>query len=88
MKTSIAHAYGTVDCHVDALLALLRQLKAEEGADAVSVNDLVIKAVSVALQACPAVNCVWQGGQVRGRGGSHDTGVSCGAEELFVVSST
>ena len=47
------------------LLELRKQYKA--GGISVSVNDLVIKAVAVALTRCPEMNCVWHGDQV----GSH-----------------
>ena len=33
-----------------------------------SINDILIKAVAVALTLCPEMNCVWQGDQVRHKG--------------------
>nr|XP_027208785.1 dihydrolipoyllysine-residue acetyltransferase component 1 of pyruvate dehydrogenase complex, mitochondrial-like isoform X1 [Penaeus vannamei] len=61
-KSGIAHSYGTLECQSDKLLALRKQYK-NEGIN-VSVNDLIIKAVSVALTKCPEMNCVWQGDQL------------------------
>lgn len=61
-KSGIAHSYGTIECRIDALLALRKQFKKDK--IAVSVNDLIVKAVAVALQACPNLNCVWQGDQL------------------------
>lgn len=61
-QSGIAHSYGTLECQSDKLLALRKQYK-NEGIN-VSVNDLIIKAVSVALTKCPEMNCVWQGDQV------------------------
>lgn len=61
-KSGIAHSYATVECVVDKLVALRKQYKAE-GIN-VSVNDLVIKAVAVALTRCPEMNCVWKGDQL------------------------
>ena len=50
---------------MDSLLELRKQYKAD-GVN-VSVNDLIIKAVAVALTRCPEMNCVWQGDQVSHR---------------------
>ncbi|XP_063594021.1 pyruvate dehydrogenase protein X component-like [Penaeus indicus] len=61
-KSGIAHSYGTLECQSDKLLALRKQYK-NEGMN-VSVNDLIIKAVSMALTKCPEMNCVWQGDQL------------------------
>ncbi|XP_069156767.1 pyruvate dehydrogenase protein X component, mitochondrial isoform X3 [Procambarus clarkii] len=61
-KGGIAHSYGTIDCCVDKLVALRKQYK-KEGIS-VSINDLIIKAVAVALNRCPEMNCVWRGDQL------------------------
>ena len=68
-KRTIPHFYLTVDCHIDALLALRKQLndaapkvKAEDGekpAYKLSVNDFVIKAMAMALKAVPEANVSW-----------------------------
>lgn len=63
LQTTIAHSYASMECRMDSLLELRKQFK-EEGIN-VSVNDLIIKAVAVALSRCPEMNCVWQGDQVR-----------------------
>lgn len=47
---------------MESMLQLRKDFKAE-GVN-VSVNDLIIKAVAVALSRCPEMNCVWQGDQV------------------------
>ena len=50
-KQTVPHFYLTIDCELDALLALRAQLNAgrKEGADyKLSVNDFVIKAVAIA----------------------------------------
>ncbi|XP_076067374.1 pyruvate dehydrogenase protein X component-like isoform X3 [Oratosquilla oratoria] len=61
-KGSVAHSYGTIDCSVDKLVNMRKQFK-KDGFK-VSMNDLIIKAVAVALQQCPEMNCVWQGNQL------------------------
>ena len=57
-KQTVPHFYLTVDCRIDKLLAMRAELN--DGADSkVSVNDLVIKAVALALKAVPAANASW-----------------------------
>ncbi|MFN0263675.1 pyruvate dehydrogenase complex dihydrolipoamide acetyltransferase [Tepidamorphus sp. 3E244] len=57
--------YITLDCEIDALLALRSQLNAAapdvDGKPAykISVNDMVIKAMAMALKAKPAANVSW-----------------------------
>ncbi|MET2829862.1 pyruvate dehydrogenase complex dihydrolipoamide acetyltransferase [Mesorhizobium shangrilense] len=68
-KTTIPHFYLTLDCELDALLALRTQLnaaaptkktdKGEAPAYKLSVNDMVIKAFAVALKAVPDANASW-----------------------------
>jgi pyruvate dehydrogenase E2 component (dihydrolipoamide acetyltransferase) len=68
-KSTIPHFYLTIDCDLDALLALRQQLndaaptrktdKGEEPAYKLSVNDMVIKAMALALQAVPEANASW-----------------------------
>ena len=59
-KRTIPHFYLSVDCEIDALLAMRKQLN--ERADdkyKLSVNDMVVKAVGVALRRVPAANVSW-----------------------------
>ena len=62
-KREQPHFYLTIDCELDALLKLRADLNARspEGAGAykLSVNDLLIKAVAVALKRVPAANASW-----------------------------
>src|SRR5205085_8793822 len=68
-KTTIPHFYLTLDCELDALLALRTQLnaaapvkktdKGETPAYKLSVNDMVIKAFAMALMAVPDANASW-----------------------------
>ncbi len=56
-KQTVPHFYLTVDCEIDSLLDLCRQLNDKaDGAYRLSVNDLVIKAAAVALRRVPAAN--------------------------------
>ena len=64
-KSTIPHFYLTVDCELDALLALRKQVneaapvKDEKPVYKVSVNDMIIKALALALQAVPDANATW-----------------------------
>ncbi len=55
-KQQIPHFYVTVEMDMEALLTLREQVNAAGGAVKVSVNDCLLKAVSVALLAAPNVN--------------------------------
>ena len=67
--STIPHFYLTLDCELDALLALRKQLndaspmlKTDAGdrpAYKLSVNDMVIKAMALALKAVPDANASW-----------------------------
>src|SRR6185312_4125985 len=54
-KATIPHFYLTVDCEIDSLLRMRKEIN--ESADLkLSVNDFVIKAVAVTLKKIPAAN--------------------------------
>ncbi|MBB4076831.1 pyruvate dehydrogenase E2 component (dihydrolipoamide acetyltransferase) [Bartonella fuyuanensis] len=74
-KQRVPHFYITVDCELDALLALRTQLNAvapmvkmqeeEKPTYKLSVNDMVIKAVALSLKAVPDANVSWlEGGML------------------------
>lgn len=65
-KQTIPHFYVTIDCKLDALLSCRQDINAEAPVDAegkplykVSVNDLVVKAIALALRKVPAANASW-----------------------------
>jgi pyruvate dehydrogenase E2 component (dihydrolipoamide acetyltransferase) len=68
-KSTIPHFYLTLDCEIDALLALRAQInaaspmrKTEKGevpAYKLSVNDMIIKALALALRDVPDANASW-----------------------------
>ena len=64
-KRDIPHYYVTIDCELDALMALRQQLntKAGEGVK-LSVNDFVIRAAALALKKMPEVNAAWGGDHI------------------------
>jgi len=65
-KQSIPHFYLRRDIQLDALLKFRAELNAQLAARGVklSVNDFIIKACALALQAVPAANAVWAGDRV------------------------
>ncbi|KAM6937483.1 pyruvate dehydrogenase protein X component, mitochondrial [Xenentodon cancila] len=58
-KTTIPHAYASVDCDVAAVMKLRKDLAKEQ--IKVSVNDFIIKAAAVTLKEIPEVNVTWSG---------------------------
>ncbi len=61
-KQTVPHFYLTVDCELDALLGLRKELNAsgeKSGAYKLSVNDFVIRAVALALKQVPDANASW-----------------------------
>ena len=68
-KSTIPHFYLTIDCDLDALLKLRAELnaaapvrktdKGEAPAYKLSVNDMVIKAMALALRDVPTANVSW-----------------------------
>jgi pyruvate dehydrogenase E2 component (dihydrolipoamide acetyltransferase) len=65
-KQTVPHFYLSLDCELDALMALREQINAAAGKDKdgkpaykLSVNDFIIKALAIALQRVPNANSVW-----------------------------
>ena len=65
-KQTVPHFYLRRDIRLDALLKFRSQLnkQLESRAVKLSVNDFIIKACALALQAVPAANAVWAGDRV------------------------
>jgi len=62
-KSTVPHFYLTVDCELDALMALRKELNAklaDEGAK-LSVNDFIIRACGLSLKKVPAANAQFAG---------------------------
>ncbi|MGI9491730.1 MAG: pyruvate dehydrogenase complex dihydrolipoamide acetyltransferase [Geminicoccaceae bacterium] len=61
-KQTIPHFYLTMECELDALLDLRKQLNSRDGADyKLSVNDFIIKASALALKKVPMANVSFAG---------------------------
>ena len=59
-KQTVPHYYLAIDCRLDALLKLRAELNAAQSVK-VSVNDLLIKALAVALRQVPDANVSYTG---------------------------
>ncbi len=68
-KQTIPHFYLSVDCRIDALLALRQDLNGRspggDGAYKISVNDFIIRAVALALKRVPEANATWSDAAIR-----------------------
>jgi pyruvate dehydrogenase E2 component (dihydrolipoamide acetyltransferase) len=64
-KQQVPHFYLTIDCTLDALLALRTDLNARLEGQKLSVNDFVIRASALALIKVPDANVSWQGTSLR-----------------------
>ncbi len=81
-KHTIPHFYLSVDCDLDALIALREQVNKSASLDKdgkpafkVSINDFIIKALALALQRVPDANATWtEGAMLRHR--HSDVGVA------------
>ncbi|SDF11311.1 pyruvate dehydrogenase complex dihydrolipoamide acetyltransferase [Thalassobaculum litoreum] len=58
-KQFAPHFYLTVDCEIDDLLKVRKDLNAKSDKYKLSVNDLVIRASAIALKQVPAANATW-----------------------------
>uniref|UniRef100_A0A3Q2QHQ3 Dihydrolipoamide acetyltransferase component of pyruvate dehydrogenase complex n=1 Tax=Fundulus heteroclitus TaxID=8078 RepID=A0A3Q2QHQ3_FUNHE len=56
-KTTIPHAYASIDCDMAAVMKLRKELAKDQ--IKVSVNDFIIKAAAVTLREMPEVNVTW-----------------------------
>ena len=82
-KFTAPHFYLTLDIDMDAAIATRKGLNSLEGVK-VSYNDMVIKAVAMALRKHPAVNSAWMGDFIR-RNEHVNIGVAVAVEDGLLV---
>ncbi|MGM0421588.1 MAG: pyruvate dehydrogenase complex dihydrolipoamide acetyltransferase [Pseudomonadota bacterium] len=59
-KQTVPHYYLSIECKLDELMALRKQINDQaDGAYKISVNDFIIKATALALKSVPAANTSW-----------------------------
>ena len=75
-KATVPHFYLTVDCEVDELLKVRREINDRIDDARVSVNDIVIRACALALREVPAANVSWAGEGTMTQHGSVDISVA------------
>jgi pyruvate dehydrogenase E2 component (dihydrolipoamide acetyltransferase) len=63
-KTNIPHFYLNIECNVDKLVTLRTELNKHSPVK-LSVNDIIIKAASLACIKVPETNSSWQGNFIR-----------------------
>jgi pyruvate dehydrogenase E2 component (dihydrolipoamide acetyltransferase) len=63
-KTNIPHFYVNVECNVDKLMEIRAELNKHSPVK-ISVNDIIIKACSLACMKVPETNSSWQGNSIR-----------------------
>ena len=64
-KQTIPHFYLSIDCTLDSVLGLRRELDDSAEGEKFSVNDFVIKAAALALKKLPGVNASWEEAAIR-----------------------
>jgi pyruvate dehydrogenase E2 component (dihydrolipoamide acetyltransferase) len=65
-KQTVPHFYVSVDCELDALMALRQQLNNRPKAELkLSVNDFIVRACALALIEVPEANATWHDNYVR-----------------------
>jgi pyruvate dehydrogenase E2 component (dihydrolipoamide acetyltransferase) len=82
-KFTAPHFYLTLDIDMDAAMAIRKGLNSLDGVK-VSFNDMVIKAVAMALRKHPAVNSAWMGDFIR-RNNHVNIGVAVAVEDGLLV---
>ncbi|MBM3916163.1 MAG: pyruvate dehydrogenase complex dihydrolipoamide acetyltransferase [Sphingomonadales bacterium] len=82
-KFTAPHFYLTLDIDMDAAIATRKSLNTIDGVK-VSFNDMVIKAVAMALRKHPAINSAWTGDFIR-RNKHVNIGVAVAVDEGLLV---
>ncbi len=75
-KATVPHFYLGVDCEVDELLKVRREINDRFEGARVSVNDIVIRACALALRDVPAANVSWAGEGTMTQHGTVDISVA------------
>ncbi|MDA0229886.1 MAG: pyruvate dehydrogenase complex dihydrolipoamide acetyltransferase [Proteobacteria bacterium] len=64
-KQTVPHFYLTIECEIDGLLKVRKELNGRSDAYKLSVNDFVIRASALALRKVPECNASWIDGGLR-----------------------
>jgi len=63
-KQTIPHFYLTIECELDNLLVMRKELNGRSDDYKISVNDFIIRASALALKKLPAANAIWGGDKI------------------------
>ena len=63
-KSTVPHFYLTIESKVDKLLKLRKQINEDNNSNKISINDFLIKAISIAQYKNPNSNVSWQDGKI------------------------
>ncbi|WP_373085581.1 pyruvate dehydrogenase complex dihydrolipoamide acetyltransferase [Sneathiella sp.] len=63
-KQTIPHFYLTIECDIDNLMTLRKDLNSRSDDYKISVNDFVIRASALALKKLPEANACWGGDKI------------------------
>jgi len=63
-KQTIPHFYLTVECEMDNLMAMRKELNGRSDSYKISVNDFIIRASALALKNLPEANASWGGDKI------------------------
>ena len=58
-KQNAPHFYMTVDCNIDALKLVRKELNEKVEGTKISINDIIIRAAAIALERVPEANASW-----------------------------
>ena len=58
-KQNAPHFYMTVDCNIDALKLVRKELNEKVEGTKTSINDFIIRAAAIALERVPEANASW-----------------------------
>ncbi len=83
-KQTVPHFYLTIDCEIDKLLSLRKELNAKSEAYKLSVNDFVVRALALSLRRVPEANAVWMESAIR-RFSNVDVSVAVAIEDGLVT---
>lgn len=83
-KFTSPHFYITAEIDMDAAIAARKSLNSDDEQQKISFNDLVIKAVAMALRKHPFVNSSWEGDKIV-QHGDINIGVAVAVDEGLLV---
>lgn len=64
-KQEVPHFYLTIDCRLDALMTLRKDINRRLEGQKVSVNDFIVRACALSLMKVPEANAAWLGDVIR-----------------------